>query len=106
MDIVRVVEELSTSGKNKAQLTVSPSASREVHWIEWPEFFSEFFSEFFKIIPNITTYHHLSPLQSGSTLILLSTSSRRMLMSCHSGTATDRDHSKWTGCDAAVVPIQ
>ena len=54
MDIVRVIEELSTFGKNKAQLTVSPSASREVHWIEW----SEFFSEFFKIIPNITTHHH------------------------------------------------
>lgn len=59
-DIVRVVEESSTSGKNKAQLTVSPSGSREVHWIDW----SEFFREFFKNIPNITTYHHFKVSKS------------------------------------------
>ena len=59
-----------------------------------------------RILQDNSQYYHSSPLQSGSMLILLSTSSRRMLMSCHSGTATDRDHSKWTGYDAAVVPIQ
>ena len=56
-DIVRVVEESSTSGKNKAQLTVSPSGSREVHWRDWSEFF-------FKTIPNITTYHHFKVSKS------------------------------------------
>ena len=48
-DIVRVVKESSPSGKNKAQLTVTSSGSREVHWIDW-----------FRIskIPSITTYQH------------------------------------------------
>ena len=26
--------------------------------------------------------------------------------SCTQGTATDRDHSKWTGCEAAVVSVR
>lgn len=54
---MRVIEESSTSGKNKAQLTVSPSGSREVHWIDWSEFFR-------KTIPNITTYHHFKVSKS------------------------------------------
>ena len=53
-DVVRVVKESSPSGKNKAQLTVTSSGSREVHWIDW----SQFFQHFFKPIPGITTYHH------------------------------------------------
>ena len=53
-DIVRVVKESSPSGKNLSQLTVSPTGSREVHWIDW----LTFFQSFFKPIPNITSYHH------------------------------------------------
>lgn len=54
VDIERVVEESSTSGKNKAQLTVSSTGTRYVHWYDW----AEFFTEFFKAVPNITKYHH------------------------------------------------
>ena len=54
IDVVRVVEESSSSGKNKAQLTFSMSGSREVHWIDW----SQFFQNVFKPIPSLTTYHH------------------------------------------------
>ena len=32
-DIVHVVKDSSTSGKNQAQVTVTPLGSREVHWI-------------------------------------------------------------------------
>ena len=53
-DIVRVVEESSIAGKNKAQLTVSSNGTRHVHWIDW----SKVFSEFFKPIPGITSFHH------------------------------------------------
>ena len=53
-DIERVVKESSPSGKNVAQLTISPSGSRNVHWIDW----SSFLQKFFKPIPNITSYHH------------------------------------------------
>ena len=49
--IVRVMRESSSSGKNKPQLTVTPFVSREVHWIDW----SNFFHSFFKPIPSITT---------------------------------------------------
>ena len=62
-DIVRVVEESSTSGKNKAQLTISASGTRHVHWIDW----SQVLRDFFKSIPNITSYHHfkLSKVEPG-----------------------------------------
>ena len=50
MDIVRVVKESSTYGKNKAQLTVSPS-------------------EFFKNIPSITTYHHFKVSKSETRMM-------------------------------------
>ena len=53
-DIVRVVKESSSSGKNQVQLTITSLGSREVHWIDW----SQFFQRFFKPIPGITTYHH------------------------------------------------
>ena len=53
-DIVRVIRESSSLGKNQAQLTVTPLGSTEVHWIDW----SHFFQSFFQPIPNITTYHH------------------------------------------------
>ena len=42
-DIVRVVKESSSSGKNQAQLTITPLGSREVHWIDWSQFFQSFF---------------------------------------------------------------
>jgi len=38
-DVAHVVEESSTTGKNKAQLTVSASGTRHLHWIEWLQFF-------------------------------------------------------------------
>lgn len=54
-DVACVVEGSSTTtGKNKAQLTVSASGTRHVHWIER----LQFFSEFFKPLPGITAYHH------------------------------------------------
>ena len=53
-DIVRVVKKSSSFGKNQAQLTVTPLGSREIHLIDW----SQFFQSFFKPIPGITTYHH------------------------------------------------
>ena len=53
-DVVRVVEESSICGKNKAQLTVSASGARHVHCTEW----SLLFSEFFRTISGITSYHH------------------------------------------------
>ena len=53
-DIVRVVKESSSSGKNQAQLTITPMWSSEVHLIDW----SQFFHSVFKPIPGITTYYH------------------------------------------------
>ena len=53
-DRVRVVKESSSSGKNQAELTVTPLGLREVYWIDW----SQFFQHFFKPIPSTTTYHH------------------------------------------------
>ena len=54
-DILRVVDESSVTGKNKAQVTVCPiTGVRYVHWMNW----AEFFGEFFRTIPNITKYHH------------------------------------------------
>ena len=55
-DIARVVMESSPSGKNLPQTTVSPSGSRNVHWIEW----TLFLQQFLKPIPQITSYHHFS----------------------------------------------
>ena len=54
VDIERVVNESSVAGKNKAQLTISSTETRLVHWYNW----SELLGEFFKTIPNITKYHH------------------------------------------------
>lgn len=38
----------------KAQLTVTPSGTRLIHWIDW----SELLHDFFKTISNLTIYHH------------------------------------------------
>ena len=66
-DIVRVVKESSSSGKNQAQLTVTPTGSREVHWIDW----SHFFQSFFKPIPSIITYHHFKVSKAESGIVIV-----------------------------------
>ena len=66
-DIVRVVQESSTSGKNKAQLTVTPSGTRLAHWIDW----SDFLCHFFKTIPNITTSHHFKVSKSEPGMVII-----------------------------------
>ena len=48
-DIVRVMRESSTAGKNNPQLTVDPTGSREVEWYDW----SSFFSLVYRPIPKI-----------------------------------------------------
>ena len=59
------MKESSSSGKNQAQLTITPMGSREVHWIDW----SQFFQSFFKPIPGITTYHHFKVSKAGPGIV-------------------------------------
>ena len=52
-DIARVVEESTTTGKNKAQMIRNLDGEKQVDFYQW----SVFLQQFFKPIPNILKYH-------------------------------------------------
>ncbi len=66
-NIERIVAESSVSGKNKSQLTISPTGVRYVHWMDW----ANFFGEFFRTIPNITKYQHFKMKKENPGVVYL-----------------------------------
>ena len=72
----------------EAQLIVSMSGSREVHWIDW----SQFFQNFFKLIPSLTTYHHFKVSKAEPGIVIVKQyadfpeeSSKKMSVNYHIG---------------------
>ena len=53
-DLVKVVENSTTGGFNKAQTIFDKNKNRVVHFYNW----TKFLSKYFKPIPNILKYHH------------------------------------------------
>src|SRR5207248_4356402 len=53
-DLVKVVEDSTIGGFNKAQTIFDKNKNQIVHFYNW----TEFLSRYFKTIPNILKYHH------------------------------------------------